>query len=38
MARRRKMSRRRSKRSFTYHAGIHPKNKVARPQRGGVRL
>lgn len=36
--RRRKISKAKSRRSFSYHAGVHPKNTRARPQRGGIRL
>ena len=39
MAKRRRMSRRKSKRSFTKGAvGTHRKNISGRPMRGGIRL
>ncbi|WNK14791.1 MAG: hypothetical protein [Microvirus sp.] len=36
--RRHKMSRRGSRRNFTYHAGAHPKNNQPHPMRGGYRI
>lgn len=39
MRKRRKISKSKSRKSFTYHAGVHPRNNFkARPQRGGTRL
>lgn len=32
------MKKGKSKRSFTYNAGVHPKNNRAVPMRGGIRL
>lgn len=38
MAKRMKLSRGASRRGFRRNAGIHPKNSIASPMRGGIRL
>jgi len=38
MAYRKRISRAKSRRSFRKGSGVHPKNTMGRPMRGGIRL